>query len=52
MPKLKQKSDIESQTSPMKETLPQVSVCSTEPLLGNQTRSELVPSRNDAKKPN
>ena len=36
----------------MKETLPQVSVSSTEPLPGNQTRSELVPSLNDAKKPN
>ena len=52
MPELKQKSDVESQTSPVKETLPQVSVSSTEPLLGNQTRSELLPSLNDAKKPN
>ena len=52
MPELKQKSDIESQTSPMKETLPQVSVSSTEPLLGNQTRSELVLSLNEAKRPN
>ena len=52
MPGPKQKNDVESQTSPMKETLPQVSVSSTEPLLGNQTRSELVPSLNDAKKPN
>ena len=52
MPELKQKSDVESQTSPMKETLPHVSVSSTEPLLGNQTRSVLVPSFNDAKKPN
>ena len=52
MLELQQKSDVESQTSPMKETLPQVSIYSTEPLLGNQTRSELVPSLNDAKKPN
>ena len=52
IPELKQKSDVESQTSPMEETLPQVSVSSTEPLLGNQTRSELVPNLNDAKKPN
>ena len=52
MPELKQESDVESQTSPMKETLPQVSVPSTEPLLGNQTRSELVLSLNEAQKPN
>ena len=52
MPEHKQKSDVESQTLPMKETLPQVSISSTEPLLGNQTRSELVPSLKDAKKPN
>ena len=52
MPEPKEKSDVESQTSPMKETLPQVFVSSTEPLLGNQIRRELVPSLNDAKKPN
>ena len=52
IPEPKQRSDVESQTSPMKETLPQVSVSGTEPLLGNQTRSELVLSLNDAKKPN
>ena len=52
MPEVKQRSDVESLTSPMKETLPQVSVSSTEPLLGNQTRSELVPSLNHSKKPN
>ena len=51
MPELKQRSDVESQTSPMKETLPQVTVSSTEPLLGNQTRSTLVPSLNDSKSP-
>ena len=47
----KQRSDVESQTSPIKETSPQVSVSSTEPLLGNQTRSAPVPSLNDSKKP-
>ena len=52
MPQLEQRSDVESQTSPMKETLPQVSVSSTEPLLGNQTRSAPVPSLNDSKNPN
>ena len=52
MPESKQKSDLESQTSPTKDTLSQVSACSTEPLLGNQTRSELVPSLNNSKKPN
>ena len=52
MPESKQRSDVESQTSPMKDTSSQVSVSSTEPLLGNQTRSELVPSLNDSKKPN
>ena len=52
MPESKQRSDVESQTSPMEETSPQISVSSTQPLLGNQTRSELVPSLNDAKKPN
>ena len=50
MPESKQGSDVESQTSPIKETSPQVSVSSTEPLLGNQTRSPLVPSLNDSKK--
>ena len=51
MPESKQRSDVESQTSPIKETSPQVSVSSTEPLLGNQTRSPLVPSLNDSTKP-
>ena len=50
MPKSKQRSDVKSETSPIKETSPQVSVSSTEPLLGNQTRSTLVPSLNDSKK--
>ena len=51
-PESKQRSDVESQTSPIKETSSQVSVSSTELLLGNQTRSALVPSLNDSKKPN
>ena len=51
MPESKQRSDVESQTSPNKQNLPQVSVSSTEPLLGNQTRSALVPSLNDSTKP-
>ena len=51
MPESKHRSDVESQTSPMKETSPQVSVSVPEPLLGNQTRSALVPSLNDSKKP-
>ena len=52
MPEPKQRSDVESQTSPIKETSSQASVSSTEPLLGNQTRSALVPNLNDSKKPN
>ena len=51
MPESKQRSDVESQTLPIKGTSPQVSVFSTEPLLGNQTRSPLVPSLNDSKEP-
>ena len=47
MPASKHRSDVESQTSPSS----QVSVSRTEPLLGNQTRSALVPSLNDSKKP-
>ena len=47
----KQRSDVESQTLPIKETSPQVSVSSTGPLLENQTRSPLVPSLNDSRKP-
>ena len=50
MPESKHRNNVESQTSPMKETSPQVSVSSTEPLIGNQTRSPLVPSLNDSKK--
>ena len=50
-PKSKQKSDVESQTSPMKQTSSQVSVSSTKPLPGNQTRSTLVQSLKDSKEP-
>ena len=51
MPESKQRTDVESQTSPIKETSTQVSVSSTEPLLGDQTRSALVPSLNDSTNP-
>ena len=51
-PEAKQRTNVESQRSPIKETSPQVSGSSTEPLLGNQTRSALVTSLNDSKKPN
>ena len=51
MPESKQSSEVESQTSPIKETSPQISVSNTEPLLGNQTRSPLVLSLIDSKKP-
>ena len=46
-----QRSDVESQTLPMKETSSQVSLSSTEPLPGNQTRSTLVQSLKDTNKP-
>ena len=50
MPESKQRSDKESQTSPMKETSYQVSVSSMEPLPGNQTgahqyRASMTPRR-------
>ena len=51
MPQSKQTSDVESQTSPINENSPQVSVSSTEPLLGKQTSSALVLSLNDSTKP-
>ena len=51
IPESKQRSDVESQKSPMKETSPQVCVSSTEPLPGDQTRSTLVQSFNDSNKP-
>ena len=52
MPESKQRSDLELQTLLSKDTSSQVSVSSTEPLLGNQTRSEQVPRLNESKKPN
>ena len=51
MPESKQSNDVESQTSPMKETSSQVSGSSTQPHLGNQTGSTPVQSLNDSKKP-
>ena len=50
MPENKQRNDVESQTSPMKETSSQVSGSSMEPLLENQTGSTPVQSLNDSKK--
>ena len=47
----KQRSDLESQTFPMKETSPQVSGSSTEPLLENQTGGTPGQSLNDFEKP-
>ena len=52
MPEYKQRINVESQKSPIKETSPQVSGSNTEPLLGNQTRGALVTSLNDSKKNN
>ena len=51
MPESKQRSDVESQTSPMKETSSQVSVSNTEPLLGNQTGGTPGQTLNDSEKP-
>ena len=51
MPESKHRGDVESQTLPMKETSAQVSVSHMEPFLGNQTRSAVVPSLKDSKKP-
>ena len=50
-PESKRKNDVEAQTSPIKETLPQVSGSGTESLLENQTRSTPVQCINDPKKP-
>ena len=51
-PEFKQRNAVDLHTSLTKDTSSQVSVSSTEPLPGNQTRSALVPSPNDSKKPN
>ena len=48
MPESKQRSDVKSQTSPMKETSSQLSVSSTEPLPGNQAANAPVQSLNDS----
>ena len=49
MPEFTQRTDVYSQTSPMKETSPQVSGSSTEPFLESPTGSTLVQSLNDSK---
>ena len=51
MPEFTQRNNVESQTSAMKETSPQVSKSSTEPVLESQTGSTLVQNLNDSKKP-
>ena len=50
MPEVTQKNDVESQTSPIKETSPQVSGVDTESLLRNESRSLPVQCPNDSKK--
>ena len=50
MPESKQRNDVESQTSPMKETSSQVSGSSTEPHLENPTESTPIQSLNGSKK--
>ena len=47
--KIKHKIDVESQTSPIRETSSQVSGLNTESLMGNQTRSTPVQCLNDSK---
>ena len=49
MPESKQKNDVESQTSSLKETSSQVSGSSTEPLLGEKTGNTSVQCPNDFK---
>ena len=51
MPESKQRTVVQSKTSPMKEISSQVSGSSTEPLLGKQTGRTPVQSLNDSKKP-
>ena len=51
MPESKQRIDVDSQMSPMKETSSQVSGSSTEPHLGNPTGNTPAQSLNDSKKP-
>ena len=52
IPELKQRNDVEAQTSPMKETSYQVSVSRTEPLPGNQTGGATVQSLLTPRSPN
>ena len=51
VPEFRLRNDVESETSPMKETSPQVSRSSKEPFLGNQTGSPPVQSLIDSRKP-
>ena len=51
MPESKQRNDVESQRSPMKETSSQVSRSSTETLPGNQTGNTPGQSLKDSKEP-
>ena len=51
MPVIKQTNNVESQTSPIKETSSQVSGSSTELFLESQTGSTLIQSLNDSKEP-
>ena len=44
------KNDVQSQTSPIRKSTPQVSGSDMESLLGNQTRTTPVPCPNDSKK--
>ena len=50
LPEIRQRNDVESKTSPMKETPPQVSGSSTERFVGNRTGSTPVQTLNDSKK--
>ena len=50
MPEFKQKNDVQSQTSPRKQTSSQASGSHTESLLKDQTRSIPVQCPNDSKK--
>ena len=47
---LRHRNNVESQTSPIKETSPQVSGSSTEPFLGKRAGSTPVQSLNDSQK--
>ena len=51
MPEFKQSKDVETETSPKKETSTQVFGSSTEPFLESQTGSTLMRSPNDSKEP-